>query len=245
MTTVASTVAAGAETPVELSNDKRKQDLLKQVSKLGEEASLGRDSLPKLAHAVVKAVADGVIDINEKDAKGNDAAMQIFERYAASEKKKSIHERSTQGIKANVSKLRQIMQMAAMTTIDAVEVMNDAYEAREAMIADDLKVKAAYAFYIDVARKQLATDKRLTKTELERLAVKDAAQPKELEQILTQAFKLLEGLVTGENRDKVKDEDELTEAAMHAVKERLDKLAIMKRTVALRQQASALGLTLA
>lgn len=239
------TVAAGAETPATLSNDKRKADLFKTVSKLGEEASLGRDSLPKLAHAVVKAVADGVINIDEKDDKGNDAATQVFERYAASEKKKSIHERSAAGIKANVSKLRQIMQMAALTTIDAVEQMQTAFDAREAMIADDVKVKPAYAFYVDMARKQLTTDKPLTKAELERIAMKDAPAPKELEQILNQAFKLLEGLVTGENRDKIKDDNALTEAAMQAIRERIQELATLQRTEALRKEAAKLGLKLA
>jgi endo-alpha-1,4-polygalactosaminidase (GH114 family) len=153
--TNANTVAAGAETPAALSNDKRKADFMKQVGKFGEESALGRDALPKLAHAVVKAVADGILDINEKDDKGNDAAALVYEKYVSQETKKALHERSAAGKKANISKLRQLMQFGAMTTIDPVEQMQKAFDARENMIADDNKVKPAYPFYVDMARKQL------------------------------------------------------------------------------------------
>jgi hypothetical protein len=243
--TTANTVAAGAETPAALSNDKRKTDFLKQVGKFGEESALGRDALPKLAHAVVKAVADGIINMDEKDDKGNDAATQIYEKYAAQETKKALHERSAAGKKANISKLRQLMQMGAMTTIDPVEQMQKAFEARENMIADDNKVKGAYPFYIDVARKQLSQTTALTDRELESIAMKDAPEPKELEVILRGIMKKLEGLVTGENRDNVKDEDELTEAAFQAIKERLDKIATLRAHGKLRADAAKLGIKIA
>lgn len=233
-----------AETPAHLKNDKRFSDLMKQVSKFGEEASLGRDSLPKLAHAVVRAAADGVLDLETKDSKGNDAATQIYERYAASESKKAIHEHSSGGKKANIYKLRQLISMGCMTTIDAAEVMQRAYQARENMIADDNKVKSAYPFYVDVARKQLDSKTALSDRDLENIALKEEPKPKELETILKQAMKLLEGLVTGENRDKIQDTDELTEAAFNAVKERLDKLATLRQRMRLVEEAKKLGIKL-
>src|SRR6478736_21283 len=101
------------EAPAHLKNDKRFGDLIKTVTKLGEEASLGKDSLPKLAVAVVQAAADGVIDLETKNAKGEDAATQIYNRYATTESKKSIHEHT--GTKANASKLRQLIAMGVMT----------------------------------------------------------------------------------------------------------------------------------
>ena len=243
--TNANTVAAGAETPAALSNDKRKADFMKQVGKFGEEAALGRDALPKLAHAVVKAVADGILDVNEKDDKGNDAAAIVYEKYVAQETKKALHERSAAGKKANISKLRQLMQFGAMTTIDPVEQMQKAFDARENMIADDNKVKPAYPFYVDMARKQLSQTAPLSDRELEALAMKDAPEPKELEQVLTSILKKLEGLVTGENRDGIKDEDALTEAAYQAVKERLDKIATLRAHAKLRADAAKLGVKIA
>ena len=238
--------ADAAETAASLSNDKRMSDLMRQVGKLGEEASLGKDSLPKLAHAVVRAAADGVIDLESKDAKGNDAAHQLYEKYAASESKKAIHEHSAGGKKANVSKLRQLISMGALTTIDAVEVMQSAFQARENMINDSQKVKPAYPFYVEVAREQLKTpDAAIDLKVLEDLACKDAPTAKTLEGELKRVMGILEGLVTGENRDKIKDGDDLTEAAFHAVKERLDKIATLRLRNELLTKAHALGLKLA
>lgn len=218
-------------------NDKRKSDLLRQVGKLGEEASLGRDSLPKLAHAVVRAAADGVIE--GADAEG------IYTKYATAESKKAIHEHSAGGKKANISKLRQLIEMGNMTTVDAVDVMQNAFDAREAMMADDNKVKPAYPFYVDVARAQLKSDKPLSKSTLESMACKDEPNAKTLEGELKRVMKVLEGLVTGDNRDKIKDEDENTEAAFQLIRDRLDKLATMRQREELRKKAAALGLTLA
>lgn len=240
------TVAPGAETPAVLSNDKRKNELFKQVTKFGEEASLGRDSLPKLAHAVVKAAADGVIDTETKNTAGEDAATELYERYARAESKKAIHEHSAGGKKANISKLRQLIALGGMTTVDGFEVMQDAFQARENMIADDNKVKSAYPFYVEVAREQLKSDKKLDQATLEGLAMKDAPTPPELEKVLKSILKKLEDLTTdGLGKEKLKDQDELTIAAFEAVKERLDKIATLRQRTKLMADAASLGLKIA
>lgn len=239
-------VETPAEVPAHLKNDKRFNDLMKQVSKLGEEASFGRDSLPKLAHAVVRAAADGILDLETKDSKGNDSAAQVYEKYASSESKKAIHEHSAGGKKANVSKLRQLIAMGVMTTIDAVEVMQAAFDAREGMLKEDgVKVKAAYPFYVEVAREQIKRDTPLTRDELEDLVQRDGPKEKTLEGELTRVMKILDGLVTGENKDKIKDDNDLTEAAFHAIKERLDQFATLRARQKLMQDAAALGIKLA
>jgi hypothetical protein len=240
------TVAPGAETSAELSNDKRKSELFKQVTKFGEEASLGRDSLPKLAHAVVKAAADGIIDAETKNANGDDAATELYERYAKAESKKAIHEHSSGGKKANISKLRQLINLGAMTTVDGFEVMQDAFQARENMIADDNKVKSAYPFYVDVAREQLKSDKKLDQSTLEGLAMKDAPAAPELETVLKGIMKKLEGLTTdGLGKEKLKDQDALTIAAFEAIRERLDNIATLRQREKLMKDAAALGLKIA
>lgn len=228
---------ATTETPENQKNDKRKSALIKQVIKLGEEASLGRDSLPKLAHAVVKAAADGVID-------GKDAES-IYDRYAAAESKKAIHEHSAGGKKANVSKLKQLIEMGCMTTVDGVEVMQAAYDARENVIGTEGKVKSAYPFYVDVARSQLKADRVLSAEELEELAIKAGPADKTLEAEIKTLVNRLEALVTGENKHGLKDEDEATEAAFHLMKERLDKFATLRAHNELRAKAAELGLSLA
>lgn len=229
--------APATETTTDRKNDKRKSDLMKQVGKLGEEASLGRDSLPKLAHAVVKAAADGVVT--------GDDAEDLYTKYATAESRKAIHEHSAGGKKANVSKLKQLINMGEMTTIDGVEVMQAAFEAREAMIADEQKVKPAYPYYVEVARAQLKSDTALTQSFLEETACKDSPSAKTVEGELKRAMKILEALVTGENRDKIKDASDNTIGAFELVRERLSQLDIHSKRQALRQQAAKLGLELA
>lgn len=245
-TAAATPAAVDADVPEHQKNDKRMSDLMRTVNKFGEEAALGRDSLPKLAHAVVKAASDGVIDAEFKNKEGEDAATIIYKRYSAAESKKAIHEHSAGGVKANISKLRQLIQFGALTSIDAVEVMTEAMQAREAMKADDEKVLSSYPYYVEVARsQQKSPDKQLTKAQLEKLAIKPEPNAKELDVVLKQIEKLLEGVVTGENRHKVKDDNDLTEAAYNAIKERIGQLATLAQHKKMRDAAAKLGLTLA
>jgi hypothetical protein len=233
------------ETPAHLKNDNRFSELMKKVTKFGEESSLGRDSLPKLAHAVVAAAADGVLDLETKDKSGNDCAAQIYDKYLTAESKKAIHEHSEGGKKANVSKLRQLITVGCSTTVDAVDLFQRAFKAREAMQADDNKVKPAYPFYIDVARAQIGEPKSaLSDRQLERLACKDAPKEKTVEGELKRALKILEDLVTGEGKVD-QDKSELTEAAFNAVKERLAIFATMALRRKLEQDAAKLGIKLA
>lgn len=237
MSNVETTTTNENVVPAHGKNDKRLGDFTKAVRKLGEEASLGRDSLPKLAQTVVRAASDGIIEPEN--------AEKIYEDYARAEGKKAVHEHSAGGKKANVSKLRQLIAMGCNPKVDGVEVMQDAFEARNNMIADSMKVKAAYAFYVDVARAQAKTDDPLSKEFLEELAVKPEPNAKTIEGELKKVEKILEALVTGENRDKLQDDDELTEAAFQAVRERIEKLQMMEKQAKLRREAAKLGLTLA
>lgn len=238
--------AADAETPAHLKNDKRHAELMKQVKSLGSDGAAGRDSLPKLAHAVVKAAADGVIDLETKNKDGADAATLIYTAYAKADSTKAIHEHKDAGLKSNISKLRQLIKLGLMTTIDPVALMQEAHEIREGLKHDEgTKLKPAYHFYVDLARAQADKDKKLSKGSIEDLATKGEAEPKTVEDRLKQIDKLLESLVTGENREKNKDTDELTEAAAQAIKERLKKFAVAQFLAKARADAAKLGITLA
>lgn len=231
-TEVENTEATENASPV---NDKRRAELNKFVTKLGNEAAFGKDSLPKLAHAVVKAAADGVITPDDAEA--------LYDRYAMAESSKAIHEHSAGGRRANISKLKQLVIMGAMTTVDAVEVMQTAFDVRQRLVGmeDGPKLKSAYPFYVDVARAQQKTDVPLTEQALEEIAAKPEPKGKELEAELLAIAKRLEALVTGENKNGLKDDDDNTEAAFHLIKERCDKFAKLR----LIQKAAQMGLKLA
>ena len=238
-----SLVEDNASAPEHLKNDKRFSDMMKLVKKFGEESSLGKDSLPKLAQYVVQKAAEGVIDTETKNAKGEDQATIIYEAYVRAESNKAIHEHS--GTRANASKLRQLIKVGNMTGIDANQLMQDAFDAREAMVADDNKVKPAYPFYVEVARSQLENpNSQIERRTLERMACKEEPKEKTVEGELRRALKILEDLVTGEGKAP-QDKDEITEAAYNAVKDRVFKFDNARNIAKLRDLAAKCGVKLA
>jgi len=230
-----------------LVNDKRFADFMKQVTSLGNEAGLGKDSLPKLAVAVVQQAADGVIELDTKNKDGHDIAQVIYERYVQAEGKKTLHEMTNGGKKGNISKLRQLIAMGLMTTVDGTVVIDAAFQARKRMAEPTLgnKVKPAYAYYVDVAREQLKSSTPLDDAALEALALKEEAEDKTLIGELKRVQKILDGLVSGENKSKIKDQDPLVIAAQEAIAERVAALVNLEARIELEQMAAKLGLKLA
>lgn len=224
-------------------NDTRLKDFFKDIRKFGAESGTGKDALPKLALRVVRAAADGVIDLELDPDTKKDAAAVIYEQYASAESSKAVH--SKDGTKANISKLRQLVKFGVMTTIDPVEVMNEAVQVREKMIEAEEKVKPAYLSFLDIAREQLGTTTQLDSDDLRGIIAKGEAAPKELETILKGLEKTLEGLVSGENRHKIKDTSVEVEDALRAIQGRIKALLITKETIRLREAAAALGLSVA
>lgn len=233
------------ETPAALTNDKRLSDFMKQVTSLGNEAALGKDSLPKLAVAVVSMAADGVIDMDTKNKDGDDMAAIIYKRYADAEGKKAIHEHTNGGLKGNASKLRQLINLGLMVTVDAKAVIDDAVKARAEVAKGGEKVKSSYPFMVDVAREQLKGSTPLDMDELRDLSRKDGPKEKTVEGELKRALKILDDLVTGEGKSGLKDQNEYTIAAQEAVASRLAEIVAIRDRVALEQMAAKLGLKIA
>jgi hypothetical protein len=185
-------------------NDTRLPDFMGTVRELGRASAEGKDALPNLAMAFARAVYDGVIDI-AKDKDGLDGAARVFAAYSQAEGKKAMHDRTEKGLKANVSKLRQIGAAASNPKFDFVDVLNRAHTIRQEAKADDIDVKPAYAGFVDVAREQLKQDDELTDEQIfSVVTVTESTKDVTLEGKLKQVGKLLEGIITGE---KWKDKD--------------------------------------
>lgn len=196
------------------SNDTRLDDFMKEVREFGRDSAAGKDALPNLAHKFIRAVSDGVVEMT-KDADGDDGAARIFKAYAASEGKKQVHDRTEAGLKANISKFRQIGNFAGNPKWDAVEVANKTHTIRIDHKKDGIDVKPAYAALVDVAREQLKQDTQLTDGEIGAL-VMTTTKVKEvtLEGQLEKAHKILEDLITGEGKHGLKDQStEILQAA--------------------------------
>jgi hypothetical protein len=211
----------------ELKNDNRLSDGVKVIRELGKDAALGKDSLPKLAFQLTKMAAEGVIDteknytetLPDNSVRNYDDAEYLFGEYAKAEGKKAVHERSAGGLKANISKARQIIQFGCMTTCDPQDVLERAVKARAKVLENGDKAKSAYAAYVDVARNQIAADADLTDEQLEAIVRKPPAAAPEVEKILRGVYKKLEDLIAGEKG--VQDQSEHVVAAFDAVRDRL------------------------
>jgi hypothetical protein len=182
-------------------NDNRLSDFNAQVRELGRDAAAGKDSLPNLAMAFARAVVDGVID-PAKDASGKDGAARVFDLYAQAEGKKAVHDRTEGGLKANVSKLRQIQNAASNPKWDFVDVLNRAHTIRQDYKRCEIDVKPAYAAFVDVAREQQKFDDALTDMQIADVVKKgESSKEVTLEGELKRIQKKVEKIITGELKD--------------------------------------------
>lgn len=219
-------------------NDTRLKDFMKDVRRYGAESAAGRDALPHLALRVVQAAADGLIDADD--------AETVYKAYINADQRRAAIERTPAGRKAQVSKLRQLVALGCLTTVDGFVVITDAKEVLEkAYEKGEGKIKSAYAYFVDVARAQLKQDTPLSKEAMWELVYKGEPNPKTLEGELERVLKILNGLITGENKDNIRDDHEDVEAAYHLIDSRLKQLVMLRETEELRRKAAALGLKLA
>lgn len=209
-------------------NDTRFSDFKSVVHELGRDAASGGDALPNLAITFARAVADGVIDI-KPDASGKDGAARVFDWYATSAGKKAVHDRTENGTKAQISKLRQLGKAANTPKWDFVNVLNRGIVVRRDLADDGIEVKPAYAAYVDIAREQLKHDDELTDGQLADV-VKKVASEKDvtLESKLKQVNTILEGIITGEKWEGVQDQSPEVLAAAAQIKERYGQVMALR-----------------
>jgi len=155
---------------------------------------------------MLRAAADGIISTAKPQGGGKDDATLIYEAYTAMDSKHAEH--TAGGAKANASKLRQIIGMGCMTTLsDPVAVGDRVVRIHDEMTDAELKPKAMFAALVDVARAQQASDSELSDEAIRECLTKSKTD-KTLEKEWEAIHKRVEGLVTGENAAKLKDQSE-------------------------------------
>jgi hypothetical protein len=221
-------------------NDTRLSDFMGDVREFGRHAAQGKDSLPNLAVAFARAVQEGYLN-PAKDANGRDGAARVFEEYAKAKGKKAIHDRSETGIKANVSKLRQIQIAAGNPKWDFIATLNTAHIIRQQLKENDVDVKAAYAAFVDVAREQLKQDTTLTDGQIEAAVMKSTdTKDKTVEGELKKIATKLEKLITGTGADGLQDQSPEVLAAAEQINQRLAALMSIKQMEADDKQLAAI-----
>jgi hypothetical protein len=212
-----------------LQNDTRLNDFEALVDELAEDEASGEDALANLAIAFSRAVADKVIDI-AKDKNGDDAAVRYFKRYAARKGKKAYHNRTEGSAKAQSSKLRQFQNAADNPKFDWIDVLNRGIIIRQQAIKDSIAVKSAFPAYTDLAREQLKLDDEMDDAMIYEVIIKgDNTKEVTVEGQLKKAHKILEELVTGENKHGLKDQSPETIIAQEQLAARLTTLLMTKQ----------------
>lgn len=170
------------------------KEFFKDVKSLGTASGAGAAALPRLAMACIAAAHDGIIS-TAKQAGGKDDATLIYEAYQAADSKKSEH--TAGGAKANASKLRQLIQMGGMPTVDAIDVANRTVVLRKDLEDNEIKTKPLYAALVDVARAQLGQATALTDGQIKE-ACEKTAKDKSLEDEIKAIHKRVEKIVKGD-----------------------------------------------
>lgn len=186
-------------------------DLVKETRKLGTEKAEGDDSLAKLFLRVVRASAEGIIDLTKnKHGDGVDDARFLFSTFANSVAKKAVHERTQNGMKANVSKLRQGVVVGSLTTCDPIDLYNRVPTLLRGLQNADEKVQPAFAAYVSVARAQISAAKNgdgdLSDDEIKSAMRKAEAEEPTLDRFLQSEVKRIEKVISGEAGFKCQDQ---------------------------------------
>ncbi len=224
-------------------NDKRLPDLMNEVREFGRLEAQGKDALPMLAIKVAQAAEAGVITL-DKDAEGVDDFARVYTEYTKARGKKAVHEHTAGGLKANISKLRQIGTAATMPTCDFITTINNLVEKRDEMVQvkDGPKVKPCYAAIVDAARTQITQADDLTADQIVEAIRKPEAADKTLEGTLKNVVKTLTDVTKGEHGQPQDNSVEVVQA-LALIETKLAALMLTKDLAETIAKANALGLT--
>lgn len=237
------------KTEAPLVNDTRFADLNKLVNKLGKDAADGVDALPKLALAVATAAFDRVIDlepkhpvIRDKKSINVDDADMLYDVYQRADGKKQFGDYKTTSRKAQVSKLRAIVKAGLNPNCEFPKVLDNAAKIRNTMAEQKTKVLPAYPAFVQVAREQAELDRPMTDDELREAVAKPQSDAATVVDYVTRAKNVLDKLITGENADGVKCQDESVLKAFEALNSFLALEEKREEWRSLADKAAALGM---
>lgn len=226
---------------VEGDNQSGLKDFMNKSAALGRALAAGQDALPMLAWAVVEASADISL---VKDAEGEDDISRAYKSFIKAASSKAVHEHTAGGLKANISKLRQIAIAAQKPTCDFKDVLHRLKEHRAEMQQAGEKVKPAYHAQVDAARAQQDQDDTLSDEQIKATIRKPEPAEKTIEKELAAIEKRMEDLISGEKGVKYDDQDfvdafEKVRACNAAVQLKSKRAQVLAEMQALGIQAAA------
>lgn len=221
-------------------NDTGLEQFMAAGRALGKDAANGAAVLPKMGCLVSEAASNGLLS-NAKDADGNDDLANFYIGFTKANAKNTKYESTVGGLKANVSKLRQIAIAAAKPTCDYHGTALPAIIAKHAEMGKaGEKTKALYAAMVDAARDQNAQDDDLSDDQIAAAVRKPEPADKTVEKELAAIQKRLEDLISGDKGVKC-DAPELVDA-YDIVRDITNTMSLVTRRQAAMAEAIELGL---
>ena len=134
-------------------------NLRAEIRDLGRTTAIADDAKAILALMVTRAAHDGYIAATD--------AKELYVEYITAKSKKSIHEHKVDGINANASKLRSLISMGALPSIDGPALLDKVTDIRKDMRESEQKCRGAFDAFYEVAKAQLKSpDAELSDAEL-------------------------------------------------------------------------------
>ena len=215
------------------------------VADLGSLSGQGKDALPMLALAIVRAASEGIVRVDKKA--DIDDSPEIFSAFAAAEGFKMQHERSTASLKTQVSKVRTcirfgMLRMGAPDVVEMSEHVSDMHQADKA--SDTPRFHHAYNAFLNVYRKQLKAGPASPLSDDEIIA---AMTRKVTEKDVLRDLKAIESkldkIVNGTEETPAADDSEEIATALSLVSKRIATLERAAEDVDFVNEAASRGYT--
>lgn len=212
-------------------NDNRLNDAINRFRGYGRKRAQGNDAWPMALLDAVEQAREGVFT--------PDMADMLLSEYVEAGNLKAIHDRTQGSAKKSKSELKRAIDMGALTTIDAVDVMGRAVTIFRDMTEDK---KSTVNAYMQVIRDQLkAPDYALTDAEIKSAMVKDDAKARSIQARLKAALKEVEKAIA--ENDEADDKLDLDYAisAKSALEKQIATLTHAAEVAEARARLRALG----
>lgn len=182
-------------------NDTRLQDAINRFRGYGRKKAQGGDAWPMALLDAVEQAREGVFT--------PDMTELLLSEYIDAGNMKAIHDRTIASAKKSKSELKRAIDMGALTTIDAVDVMGRAVTIFRDMTEEK---KSTVNAYMQVIRDQLkAPDYALTDADIKQAMTKDDAKARSIQARLKAALKEVEKAIA--ENDEADDKIDLDYAA--------------------------------
>lgn len=165
-------------------------DLNSQLRELGRDSVASALAKPRMAVAITRAAADGII--GESDAAATYEQYLQGRQYAIGRNTMAQGDEDKGSVKANTSKNLQLIKLGLLPKVDGPALLDRVTDLRTAAIGGDVKIKPTFDCYVDAARAQLAQPtEELTDEQVNQLIRKPEPKNKDIIDKLIEDYKRL------------------------------------------------------